>query len=661
MKEKSEHIWLRLMCVYGTALACFLGGLLYWTGKAKGARESQTIQGRGAKAFSSKAPKRPGRKLPPRDLDAKLKSKPNWWGPIPEELKTKALNTAGFSNIAMPDYAGPESCKECHANQYQQWSEHPHRFMNALATPQTLKVQFDGRKESFMGGQVSLFKENDKYMMELTRAGVRRLYSVEQTIGSRFFQYFIGKLNIGIDVDDERLSKENHLLPVGYWINYDQLVPVVHVAGEDTDDNLYDPFAAKQFIRYADGCTGCHTTPTLGDWFLRYADDRSLINIPRHIALDLGGYLKTYHKFSDQTMGKDARTPSKAKLDWSKEFAVKEATETAVNLGISCEACHLGSKEHVDNPKKFPRFFPSSDHVLILDGDETTFLRTAENVNWVCARCHSGSRPRYARGMSTWNSIEYEDAVKGACYTELTCVHCHDPHVSIGQKWPLSPKQDDAKCLECHFNLENPQVVEKHTHHSYESSGSRCMNCHMPKINEGLEHVVRTHTIFSPSEPLMVTSNQPNACNLCHLDKSINWTINHLTEWYGADYPDKYVSLNYKNRDAPVGLEWLKSENQYTRLVGAWSLLQANADWAKDDIFNVLDDPYLLARQFTQKGIKDKWGIDLREVGYNFFMLPTERKKILENIRQTILGGKRQTLDQPGTYQNDANQSDAKL
>lgn len=55
--------------------------------------------------------------------------------------------------------------------------------------------------------------------------------------------------------------------------------------------------------------------------------------------------------------------------------------------------------------------------------------------------------------MATWNSTEYSDAVQGGCYSELTCVHCHDPHKATGYQWSLSADQDDALCLKCHAKL----------------------------------------------------------------------------------------------------------------------------------------------------------------------------------------------------------------
>ena len=150
------------------------------------------------------------------------------------------------------------------------------------------------------------------------------------------------------------------------------------------------------------------------------------------------------------------------------------------------------------------------------------------NVNWMCGRCHTGHRPQLAAGMATWNSTEYADAMRGSCYSKLTCMNCHNPHEAIGHKWPLSPLQDDQLCIKCHQQYESPEAIRKHSHHETDSAGSRCMNCHMPRMNEGLQDVVRTHMIFSPTNSEMIESNQPNACNLCHTEKSIDWTVNYL-------------------------------------------------------------------------------------------------------------------------------------
>ena len=85
------------------------------------------------------------------------------------------------------------------------------------------------------------------------------------------------------------------------------------------------------------------------------------------------------------------------------------------------------------------------------------------------------------------------------------------------------------------------------------------MNCHMPRINEGIQEVVRTHMIFSPNRRDMIEANHPNACNLCHTDKTIDWTLTHLKDWYGNAYSSEKLRGNYPHRELPAVVGWTKS------------------------------------------------------------------------------------------------------
>src|SRR5205085_9433997 len=134
-----------------------------------------------------------------------------------------------------------------------------------------------------------------------------------------------------------------------------------------------------------------------------------------------------------------------------------------VSYGVSCEACHLGSRAHVESRGKIlPKFFPTSTSLAIA-GPAPNSGRTTANVNWACARCHAGGRPSFAAGMSTWNSVEYSDASRGSCYSELRCVDCHNPHEALGESWRPSADHDDAVCLKCHAQLQTPETRAAHT------------------------------------------------------------------------------------------------------------------------------------------------------------------------------------------------------
>src|SRR5438128_11469003 len=85
---------------------------------------------------------------------------------------------------------------------------------------------------------------------------------------------------------------------------------------------------------------------------------------------------------------------------------------------------------------------------------------------------------------------------------------------------------------------------EQHTHHVAGSSGSLCYNCHMPYTGYGLLKALRSHQISNPGVKASLQTGRPNACNLCHLDKSLGWTAQNLFAWYKI--PPEELSLEDK-------------------------------------------------------------------------------------------------------------------
>jgi predicted CXXCH cytochrome family protein len=235
--------------------------------------------------------------------------------------------------------------------------------------------------------------------------------------------------------------------------------------------------------------------------------------------------------------------------------------------------------------------------------------------------------------MSTWNSVEYADAARGSCYSKMRCIDCHSPHAALGPKWTRTPDQDDAVCLKCHDQFRPADKRSAHTHHAPGSSGDRCLNCHMPRINEGLQDVVRTHMIFSPTRADMLEANHPNACNLCHTDKAIDWTLDALKGWYGKTYDSAKIARHYKDRSRPVARGWLASDNESVRLVAADAIARTRDPRVVPELLNALDDKFLLNRQFAARGLEEMLGVRPAEVGYRFFMTREERSKPLAGLR----------------------------
>lgn len=558
-----------------------------------------------------------------------------WWDKIPDAVELTCLATGDSSNIAKSSYVGPESCEKCHQENFDSWSEHPHRWMNALSEGSTVKGDFSGKaKIQYLGGEGTFYQEGDDYRMRLERRGVVRVYDINQTIGSRFFQYYVGKQIEGPEESSHRYYHDDHVLPFGYWLDRQEWVPVVHVSDRITCDSYTnDPYVAANSVSYTI-CNSCHTTFAMGDRLIR---DMDILGRGSPFTLHVG--MAIYLQGERPELVEADKRPSEfgdAKLDHVMgEMSSFKAPEEAVTLGISCEACHFGLKDHVEGTEKKPTFHPHDPNLFVHRGQKDKFFgKSDENVNWSCSRCHVGPRPQLAAGMATWNSTEASDAFRGSCYSEMTCIDCHDPHKAIGSKWTKTPEQDDASCLKCHSDLASDAAIQAHTHHAPKSAGSHCMDCHMPRINEGLQDVVRTHMIHSPTNKEMVTSNQPNACNLCHTEKSINWTLQYLNAWYGAKYDERVLTQTYPDRSRSAALGWLKSENEAVRLIAADALTRKKNYELLPEVINALDDHFLLNRQFASIGIEQMLNIDLSDFGYRFYMTPEERKVPIDLLRR---------------------------
>ena len=580
-----------------------------------------------------------------------------WWNGVPEEVQSASLKFPGISNLRRADYAGAKACRDCHPGNYEKWSKHSHRWMNALANAQTVKGDFSGKASmDYLGGKVHFFTETGGYRMRLSRAGTQRVYSIERTIGSRYFQYYVGRLLEGPEPPEHAVRRIDHLLPFGYWLDQREWVPVVHVDDERPDGKRDDPFARCSPDPYDQSCSVCHTTRPMGDWLLnKSAMERMQNYLPHRLSFLASAYLQQNHSNDLPRELIDSPPLDDRFGRLAHEVKSLPARESAVTLGVSCEACHNGARSHAEfsTPKQRshgPFFSPSGPLVFVQSSQPRSAVwgRSPENLNFICSRCHSGGRPTFANGISTWNSVEYSDAIQGHCFlgdpakndgrARLTCVHCHNPHQTIGQQWSHLPAEDDARCFTCHKKLEAPVARQAHTHHADGSPGANCMNCHMPKINESMQQLVRTHTIFNPTDARMIEANQPNACNLCHLDKPIDWTLRYLREWYQAPaFDEARLKTAYPDRAGATGLGWLKSPHESTRLVAAEALARAKADWALPRLLDVLDDPFLLNRQFTARRLEEWRGVNLRDFGYHFYQLPDERRAPLERVRTELL------------------------
>jgi hypothetical protein len=136
----------------------------------------------------------------------------------------------------------------------------------------------------------------------------------------------------------------------------------------------------------------------------------------------------------------------------------------------------------------------------------------------------------------------------------------------------------------------------------------------------------------------MIEANQPNACNMCHTDKPIDWTLRYLKDWYKSSYDENKLSnpAIFPDRGTPAAVAWLKSSDPALRLVAADCLARKGDRKALPQLVGALDDPYLINRQFAGRGLEQMLGLRLADFDYHFYMTSDERSAPLAKLRARL-------------------------
>lgn len=342
-----------------------------------------------------------------------------------------------------------------------------------------------------------------------------------------------------------------------------------------------------------------------------------------------------------------------------------EADSEAAELGIACEACHGPARAHAGRHRS-----PVARYAARLDeapADDVVNPARLDHrrASHVCAQCHAdvlrsgpgylGYRPgedlervtkvvRWQDGppYPAWLESALDDdpgrltdtfwrdgtirvagrdfngLIESACYQRgtLSCLSCHSLHQGSRDDQLGEGMRGDDACLQCHTELGTD--VEAHTHHAPGSSGSRCYNCHMPHTTYGLMKAIRAHRIDSPSARVSVESGRPNACNLCHLDKTLAEVGQQLHEWYGQPL----VVVPEPHGSTAASLVWLLQGDAVQRAVAAWHLgwqparAASGEGWQDPFLAFALEDPYVAVRFVAWDALRRRGG--LAELTFDF-------------------------------------------
>jgi hypothetical protein len=169
------------------------------------------------------------------------------------------------------------------------------------------------------------------------------------------------------------------------------------------------------------------------------------------------------------------------------------------------------------------------------------------------------------------------------------------------------------------------------------------MNCHMPHTTYGLFTAMRSHRIDNPSAAVSHETGRPNACNLCHLDRTLEWTSRHLAEWYGTPEGE----LDPRDRSVSAAMRWALEGDAAERAITAWHMGWGPAQqasgraWLGAPLAVLLVDPYVAVRRLAGEAIETLPGFG--DLAFDFEASPDglqhQQREALARWRKLVARG----------------------
>tara|TARA_Y100001934_G_scaffold45669_1_gene55299 strand:- start:9550 stop:11508 length:1959 start_codon:yes stop_codon:yes gene_type:complete len=543
---------------------------------------------------------------------------------------------------AFDGYVSSANCRECHEYQHDTWHASYHRTMTQVASTNSVLGSFDGVTYTLprKNETIHLSRDGNEFFARLPRYESlqydppkdSRGYPIVMTTGSHHTQAYWFSLN-------RQTDRSVALLPMMYIKADKRWVPRESVF-------LHPPefTTSAEIGRWNKTCLNCHsthpdTTPHMDQQSIRFETRVAEFGIAceachgpakEHIALHRAA------KQNGQAVGNDP--------------IINPSELHHTRSGEVCGQCHsvhtTRPRENMIPPDIQKIFRPGDD----LDETRMVVMARGERRAFVEKVLLDGGVevPTYFRdrfwddGTIRLAGREYNGLIESACHTqgEMDCLSCHQLHKARKDERTLKQWADDQlsltgmgeqACLQCH---EQDQFqTPKHTHHPPGSSGAGCYNCHMPHTTYGLLKGIRSHTIESPRVEQSLRHKKPNACNLCHLDQTLEWTAKHLHEWYGHEIPE----LSDDHQTVSEAVRGLIQDDAGVRSIIAWHLGWKPAQeasgtaWIAPHLALLMQDPYDAIRYIAARSLKRLPGFE--RSSYDFIANAGERESaILDSL-----------------------------
>lgn len=385
-------------------------------------------------------------------------------------------------------YAGSESCKGCHAEQFAKWQSSHHGLAERQPDPRLDDAAFVPPQQFAHGSQKTEVRKNggDYEIVALGFENKVAPYKVQRVIGHDPLRQFL------VDGGNGRMQAMEACFDprARDWFNV--------YGSEDRRPGEWGHWTGRGMV-WNQMCATCHNT---------------------RVRKNYDAQADGYHT-------------------------------TMAQMTVSCESCHGPMKAHNEWQQAHPG----------TKGDPTVAKWTRDQHTDNCAGCHARRAEvtgDFVPGESFWDhyqltitdqsdtfypdgqirdeNYEFSSFISSRMHhAGVRCMDCHDMH---SMKTILPGNQ---LCIRCHtpagggggFPKAPAIVPEAHSFHQAGSTGSQCVNCHMPQTVYMQRHGRHDHGFTIPDPLLTQQFGVPNACNKCHTDKDTAWALAAAEKWWG--------------------------------------------------------------------------------------------------------------------------------
>ena len=411
----------------------------------------------------------------------------DWWVGLPED--------------STPSYVGRNTCAECHTAQMKQWEGSDHDLAMDLATPESVLGDFNDVEIEHYGIVSRMYRDGQRYMVHTEGPdGSMMDFEVKYVFGVRPLQQYMVEFDRPQDMPADEVARLQ-VLRIS-WNTDDR--KWFYLSPPDVDDKL-SPDDPLHWTRAAQNwnhmCAECHST-----------------NLKKNYDVAT----RTYHT-------------------------------TFSEIDVSCEACHGPGSLHVELAKAKSPFWDrkigyglkkikghdskaeiETCALAILVGVSSIPIKALTTTMTAFTTKSFDLNLYHADGQILDEVYVYGSFMQSKMYHKgIRCTDCHDPHTT------RLKAEGNQLCVSCHTHTPAKYDTSGHHFHPLGSSGSQCVECHMPDTPYMDVDMRRDHSLRVPRPDLSVELDTPNACTGCHLDpKRIapekRENLQHYSQWLAA-------------------------------------------------------------------------------------------------------------------------------